>query len=593
MSSKIGKNLLMCSMLSTLPFYANANELELTNPGFETGNWDGWQDTDPSSISGDTYQGSHSAKITGSSGLFSQSVAVTPQTSYTLSGYIKGSGAIFADIDGQRIEQSASNSDWSKVELTFDSASQTEIEVGGKYHSGEGRFDTFVLVQNGSSEGGNGGEEGEICTNESLSILSASDDGSHDGHAPNNTIDNNLADESRWSSLGIGKSITYDLGTSSTVGQIDVAWYKGNSRSSYFSVDVSSDQQNWQRVIANSTSSGNVAGFESYPFDEVNARYVRIVGEGNSSNNWNSILEVDLYGCGTDSGEEPETPPETGLDPNLPPSGNFDLLDWTLSIPVDNDGDGKADTIKENALSASYENSSFFYTSADGGMTFKAPVDGAKTSTNTSYTRSELREMLRRGDTSHDTKGVGKNNWVFSSAPSDDRSAAGGVDGVLSAQLKVDHVTTTGDSSQIGRVIVGQIHANDDEPVRLYYRKLPGNSKGSIYIAHEPNGGSDSWYEMIGSLSSSASNPSDGIALGEVFSYQIEVQGNSLIVTIMREGKANVRQTVDMSNSDYDVGGQYMYFKAGVYNQNNTGDSDDYVQATFYKVENSHTGYAH
>lgn len=226
-------------------------------------------------------------------------------------------------------------------------------------------------------------------------------------------------------------------------------------------------------------------------------------------------------------------------------------------------------------------------------MTFKAPVDGAKTSSNTSYTRSELREMLRRGDTSHDTKGVGKNNWVFSSAPSSDRNAAGGVDGTLTAELKVDHVTTTGSSSQVGRVIVGQIHANDDEPVRIYYRKLPNNSLGSIYIAHEPNGGSDSWYEMIGSRSSSASNPSDGIALGEVFGYKIDVQGNTLIVTITRAGKPDVVQSVDMSNSGYDVGGQYMYFKAGVYNQNNTGDANDYVQATFYKVENKHTGYAH
>jgi poly(beta-D-mannuronate) lyase len=46
-----------------------------------------------------------------------------------------------------------------------------------------------------------------------------------------------------------------------------------------------------------------------------------------------------------------------------------------------------------------------------------------------------------------------------------------------------------------------------------------------------------------------------------------------------------------MTNSGYDEGGQYLYFKAGVYNQNNTGDPKDYVQATFYKIENSHTGY--
>lgn len=585
MKTQLSNKLLICSILGALSSYANATTLDVVNPGFETGSWDGWQDVDPSSISGDSHQGLHSAKISGSGAVFSQTISVSPQTDYTLSAYIKGSGTLFADVGGSRSEQSTNQSSWSKVEVTFNSGSNSEVTFGGSYSSGEGRFDSFELVQNGSSGGGE-------CSSTPLSISSASDDGTNDGHVPANTIDGSLADASRWSSQGIGKAITYDLGAQSTVAQIDIAWYKGNTRSSYFSLDVSDDSQNWQRVISNATSSGTTAGFESYDFSQADARYVRVVGEGNSANNWNSILEVNLYGCSNDSGGNPGTPP-TVLDPSLPPSGNFDLLDWTLSIPVDNSGDGKADTIKENELSASYEHSLFFYTAADGGMTFKAPIDGAKTSTNTSYTRSELREMLRRGDTSYDTKGIGKNNWVFSSAPSSDRNAAGGVDGTLTAELKVDHVTTSGSSSQVGRVIVGQIHANDDEPVRIYYRKLPNNSKGSIYIAHEPNGGSDQWYEMIGSRSSSASNPSDGIALGEVFGYKIDVQGNTLIVTITREGKADVVQSVDMSNSDYDVGGQYMYFKAGVYNQNNTGDANDYVQATFYKVENKHTGYAH
>jgi poly(beta-D-mannuronate) lyase len=158
----------------------------------------------------------------------------------------------------------------------------------------------------------------------------------------------------------------------------------------------------------------------------------------------------------------------------------------------------------------------------------------------------------------------------------------------MQATLAVNHVTSTGDSSQVGRVIIGQIHANDDEPLRLYYRKLPGNSKGSIYFAHEPNGGSDSWYDLIGSRSSSASNPSDGIALGEVFSYEIDVTYNTLTVTIYRDGKSPVSKSVNMSNSGYSDGGQYMYFKAGVYNQNNSGDGSDYVQATFYSLEHTH-----
>ncbi|UII75826.1 polysaccharide lyase family 7 protein [Flagellimonas sp. HMM57] len=280
---------------------------------------------------------------------------------------------------------------------------------------------------------------------------------------------------------------------------------------------------------------------------------------------------------------------DTDSDSSVPPSDIFNLSTWNISIPTDTDNSGTADTISENDLNNGYEDPAYFYTADDGGMVFKCPVEGFKTSVNTSYVRTELREMLRAGNTSIPTKGVNKNNWVFGSAPQSDISAAGGYDGELKATLAVNHVTTTGSSNQVGRVIVGQIHANDDEPVRLYYRKLPNNDLGSIYIAHEENADDEFWYEIIGSRSSSADNPSDGIALDEKFSYAIKVVGNDMWVTISREGKEDVEQYVDMTTSGYDVGGQYMYFKAGVYNQNNTGDATDYVQATFYSLSNSHS----
>ncbi|OED97002.1 alginate lyase [Vibrio breoganii ZF-29] len=279
------------------------------------------------------------------------------------------------------------------------------------------------------------------------------------------------------------------------------------------------------------------------------------------------------------------------------PSDKFDLLGWTISVPVDSNGDGKSDQIKENELAGGYSDADFFYLDQDGGMVFKAPIKGAKTSKNTTYTRSELREMMRRGNTSHKTKGVNGNNWVFSSAPEADLKAAAGVDGTLEATLKVDHVTTTGENWQVGRVIVGQIHANNDEPIRLYYRKLPQHETGSIYFAHEPREdfGDETWHDMIGNSlpnywnqDATPAEPKDGIKLGEVFSYRINVTGNELTATIMREGKEDIVKTVDMSKSGYDEGGQYMYFKAGVYNQNKSGKPDDYVQATFYDLKVTH-----
>lgn len=287
----------------------------------------------------------------------------------------------------------------------------------------------------------------------------------------------------------------------------------------------------------------------------------------------------------------------TSVQANGVPSDNFDLLGWTISVPVDSDGNGKSDQIKEKELAGGYSDPDFFYLAEDGGMVFKSPIGGAKTSKNTKYTRSELREMMRRGDTQHKTKGVNGNNWVFSSAPQADLDKAAGVDGTLEATLKVDHVTTTGENWQAGRVIIGQIHANKDEPIRLYYRKLPHHETGSIYFAHEPRKdfGKEQWYDMIGNSlpnywnqDATPAEPKDGIKLGEKFSYSINVTGHALTATIMRDGKEDLVKTIDMSKSGYDAGDQYMYFKAGVYNQNKSGDLEDYVQATFYDLKVTH-----
>lgn len=279
------------------------------------------------------------------------------------------------------------------------------------------------------------------------------------------------------------------------------------------------------------------------------------------------------------------------LDPNKKPSENFELIDWHLTLPTDLNKDLKSDTINEKALAGGFELKPFFYTAEDGGMVFACPNVGATTSKNTKYARTELREMLRRGNGRIKTQGITKNNWVFSKAHRSSRNDAGGVDGSLEATLAVNRVSTTGDEKMVGRVIVGQIHATDDEPIRLYYRKLPNNTKGSIYFAHEINGGDDEWINLIGSRSHTLENPEDGIALNEKFSYKITAKDEMLIVTLIRQGKPNITKSFDMSESGYSKPNQYMYFKAGVYNQNNGGASGDYTQATFYHIENKHDGY--
>ena len=149
----------------------------------------------------------------------------------------------------------------------------------------------------------------------------------------------------------------------------------------------------------------------------------------------------------------------------------------------------------------------YFFTAPDGGMVFKSHVNGGRTSSGTRFPRSELREYARAGLTNRadgadiSVSRLNENNWVLGYQPNN---------------LMLD---------DIGAVIIGQIHAEDDEPLRLYYRKLPQNEFGSVYLVHEINGGNDLEEKIfVGSRDDDASNPQNGIALDELFSYQINAE---------------------------------------------------------------------
>jgi len=267
-------------------------------------------------------------------------------------------------------------------------------------------------------------------------------------------------------------------------------------------------------------------------------------------------------------------------------------------MPINEDGGltGRSISISERNLDDGFE-SRYFYTGFDGGMVMRSPSQGATTSSGAIYTRVEFREMLRRGNSSISTRGSNDipngNNWAFSSQPEGAKQDAGGVDGTLCVTMAVNEVTTTGESFEVGRTIIGQIHAADDEPIRLYYRKLPGNERGSIYAGHEISGGDDIYYNLIGSRSNSEPNPDGGFLLDETFSYIIHSEGNELDVEILQNGVLVAETTIDMSASGYDVLNDFMYFKAGNYHVNNDADPLEAAQVTLYQLDNNHDGYAH
>lgn len=273
----------------------------IQNPGFEN-DWESWTDIDPSAISGVAYSGSKSAKITGSGGRFEQQVSVQPNTDYRLTAYIRGSGTIGVEVGSNTYDANASNSDWQAVHVDFNSGNAQSLTVFGAYNGDEGRFDNFTLEKLGDSDGSSGS-----CTSGSnLAVIAAYDDGTNDGHGPQNVLDGSLADESRWSSQGI-KWITLDLGGVKTVEAVDLAWYKGDQRQSFFYIETSTDNSNWTTVLSNGQSSGTTSDMERYDVTDTSARYVRLTGSGNTLNNWNSILEFDVIGCGDGSSDDPGT----------------------------------------------------------------------------------------------------------------------------------------------------------------------------------------------------------------------------------------------------------------------------------------------
>ncbi len=183
--------------------------------------------------------------------------------------------------------------------------------------------------------------------------------------------------------------------------------------------------------------------------------------------------------------------------------------DWNLIL-----GDGS------NAGHAiDFENKDFFYTENDGKtnwVVYKAPNAGDTHGTSNN-TRTELAQTKK---------------W----------SAV--TDAKLTATLKVMNVSTTGDARVAASysVVIGQIHSADgheNEPLKIFYKKFPGHTKGSIFWHYEINTAGDDnsgrwdystavWghdFSVVGTEANTfPEEPKDGIELGEELSYEIEVK---------------------------------------------------------------------
>lgn len=223
------------------------------------------------------------------------------------------------------------------------------------------------------------------------------------------------------------------------------------------------------------------------------------------------------------------------LDPNLPPSGNFDMSIWRLTLPVDENGNltpGGAHSVYPSELSAGYEMAPYFHTGPDGAMVFSVPYNGI-THTTTGSPRSEHREFYPN-DTKH--------NWL----PRDNDGVH-----VMDAICAVENVGAG------GVVSIGQIHTDDSTAgyaaIMLFFDNSVSPSRVTAKIKTSANKVSANHFLYF-----------PNIPLGELFSYQLRIDGSatSCLFSVTVNG---VTQTFDMYASDSGYADELFYYKAGAY----------------------------
>ena len=240
-----------------------------------------------------------------------------------------------------------------------------------------------------------------------------------------------------------------------------------------------------------------------------------------------------------------------------------------------------------------YENKDFFYATNENNVdwvVFKTPNAG-NTHGTSNNTRTELAQLKK---------------WTPMT------------DAKMNATLKVMNVSTTGDARVAATysVVVGQIHSADgheNEPLKIYYKKFPGHTKGSVFWNYEINTAGDDnsgrwdfstpiWgydFSVIGTGENTyPPEPKNGIALGEEFSYEVEVKEGIMSLKFTSEGHETKTFTKNLISSEYTnrsdmpkqvenlfvpIGqdgieqekaytGQGLFFKLGCYNQTNGKD---------------------
>jgi hypothetical protein len=110
-----------------------------------------------------------------------------------------------------------------------------------------------------------------------------------EGYPAISAVDGSLS--TRWRVPGRGQYITGDLGSTKSVSDVSVAWYRGAERRFTFSI-VALLPDGTLRTVFSGQSSGTTNALERYAFAPVSARSMRVVVNGNTENDYANITEM-------------------------------------------------------------------------------------------------------------------------------------------------------------------------------------------------------------------------------------------------------------------------------------------------------------
>ncbi|SFL16466.1 S-layer homology domain-containing protein [Paenibacillus sp. 1_12] len=190
-----------------------------------------------------------------------------------------------------------------------------------------------------------------------VQISASSYDGIRDQDPATGNKENNVKDDltTRWGATGKGQWLQFDLGGVSSIGFAGIAFYKGDERSYFFEVQTSNDLVTWNKIYEG-RSSGATLSMENFDLPDTDARYVRIIGKGNTATDYNGYTVVHLYssnpGGMVNSAYSQGTPvtPDTAIRPTKPGLYN---PDGTVHVmPDPNKVTGRTLNVKDTAFGA-------------------------------------------------------------------------------------------------------------------------------------------------------------------------------------------------------------------------------------------------